>query len=476
MSFTSLIFIFFFFPVCVAGYYLTYLIGRKTTGRTVPENIFLIFAGLGFYAWASLDGLLFLLVYMAVVWLLGVLIDRCGRRKTAAVLAGIVLLTAVLVLFKYYNFGIYNINCIFHTEIPSADLAVPLGLSFITFTAVSYLVDIYRGDAKCGNFLQTALYLTFFPKIVSGPIVQWKDFSLQTETRFPTVDDFLYGLNRIMIGFGKKLILADMFGASVNDILWYGEGIDRPTAWICAFFYMMQIYYDFSGYSDIAIGLAALFGFRIRENFCFPYISRSISEFWRRWHISLGTWFREYIYIPLGGNRKGKTRTLLNLFFVFLLTGLWHGAGWNYILWGAVNGICVVTERLLREKKWYQNIPGVLKWMLTMVIVYISWILFRCTSVSEILYTFSKMFGMTEPVSVSFTWKHFLTVKMSVLSVAAFCGAVLPSRPECAVLGQKLDKTIAGVLIKETVLFLVMITAVICMVNSSYSPFLYFQY
>lgn len=479
MTFTSLIFLFVFFPLCIAGYYLL-CFQEKKAGRTFGriKDIFLILSGLAFYGWASLDGILILAVYVVLVWAMGVWIGRAedAARKKRAIAVSVIVVTAVLLFYKYYNFGVENINRFLNTEIGFSDIAAPLGISFITFSAVSYLVDIYRGDAAYGNLIDAGMFLTFFPKVVSGPIVQWKDFDCQIKGRKVDSDRFLKGLNRIMTGFAKKLILADTFGTVANDIAWYGEGIDQPTTWICAFFYMMQIYYDFAGYSDIAIGLSGLFGFEVKENFNFPYMSLSISEFWRRWHISLGTWFREYIYIPLGGNRKGKTRTLINLFTVFLLTGFWHGAGWNYILWGILNGVCVVAERCIRDNSIYKRIPKVVKWAVAMCIVYIGWIFFRIQSVSEIVLYFQKMVGVVQAEAVSFNFRHFLTTKMIVLSVIAVLGATVLSFPVFRNLGDRLENSKAGLVLKEAVLFLLMILAVICMVNSSYSPFIYFQY
>ena len=238
--------------------------------------------------------------------------------------------------------------------------------------------------AKAGGFLDAALYMTFFPKIVSGPIVLWKDFSIELSARVFSEDRFVYGINRFIIGLGKKVLLADTFGSvvvNIQDQMYYG--IDIPTAWGCTLLYFLQIYYDFSGYSDMAIGLSSMFGFKLKENFSFPYLSTSITEFWRRWHISLGTWFREYVYIPLGGNRKGFYRTLVNLFIVFLITGVWHGAGAGYLCWGIAHGICIVAERCVRDKKLYKMIPGVVKWAVTTLIVMLGWQVFHIAGMSE---------------------------------------------------------------------------------------------
>lgn len=242
---------------------------------------------------------------------------------------------------------------------------------------------------------------------------------------------------------------------------------------------MMQIYYDFSGYSDIAIGLAQLFGFHFKENFQFPYRSKSITEFWRRWHISLGTWFRSYIYIPLGGNRKGMKRTLWNLFCVFLLTGIWHGAAWNYILWGVINGVCVLVERCIREKRFYQKIPAICKWGVTMAIVFFSWQVFYFSDFSRLEVFLKSLFGLSAAnvaSAVEYTYQHYLTIKLIFLSVVAVLGATTFCMPWAEKVKTFFARTKTGLFIKETGLIVLMIVSVIFMINSSYSPFLYFQY
>ena len=378
-------------------------------------------------------GIALLSIYVLGVWMAGKRICYLEKkakykRKVCVHDISILAVTGILIWYKYYNFIAENLSHFFSISLAMSQWIVPLGISFITFTAISYLVDVFRGDAEAGSLLDVFLYLSFFPKVISGPIVQWKDFQRQTVHRRVDETEFLDGLNRIMIGFAKKVILADSFGAVISKIDPYiGVGMDVPTAWLFAFFYMMQIYYDFSGYSDIAIGLAQLFGFRFKENFQFPYRSKSITEFWRRWHISLGTWFRSYIYIPLGGNRKGMKRTLWNLFCVFLLTGIWHGAAWNYILWGVINGVCVLVERCIREKRFYQKIPAIGKWVVTMAIVFFSWQVFYFSDFSRLEVFLKSLFGLSAAnaaSAVEYTYQHYLTIKLIFLSVVAVLGAI----------------------------------------------------
>ena len=484
MAFTSSIFLFVFFPLCLGGYYLAAGVERGVAAlrRLRLPDLFLVCASMVFYAWAAFDGALWLVGYVLLAFLLGRVIAGMPKGTPARLLAAgcsVLVVVLMLVYFKYYNFSVTTVNRLFSLAIATRSIVAPLGVSFITFSAVSYFADISRGDAKPGSLLDTALYLTFFPKVISGPIAQWKDFAPfvnEHERRFDSAL-FLQGLNRIVIGFAKKLILADIFGALIAEMEGnLSVGMDQPTAWGVAFLYMLQIYYDFSAYSDIAIGLSELFGIRMKENFNFPYLSRSITEFWRRWHISLGTWFREYLYIPLGGNRKGRGRTLLNLFAVFLVTGIWHGAGYNYILWGVINGVMIVLERCVRDKGWYQKIPGLVKWAFTMFVVLMSWQVFRLESMSGIAQFFGILFGAVEFPSVNFTWQYYFDARIVVLMVIATVGALALDGGWAKKVHAKIQSSAPLFCVAQLALLLPMVLSVMFMVNSTYSPFIYFQY
>lgn len=481
MAFTSLVFLYVFFPLCLVVYY-----GCETAAtkwRWIEhyriKDIILILASLGFYSFAGLNGGLFLILYVPAVYAVGKMLECCIEKNRRKVLAGgLFLLVLVLIIYKYMNF-LFRIAGRLGLAATTGEISIiaPLGLSFITFSAVSYLTDIYRRDAKAGNLLDAALFLTFFPKVISGPIQLWKDFRVQIKRGIPTSEEAVVNINRIVMGMAKKVILADTFGKAVADIQSnVGYGIDGLTAWGGALLYMLQIYYDFSGYSDMAIGLAGLFGIRIKENFDFPYISQSISEFWRRWHISLGTWFRQYIYIPLGGNRKGFYRTLINLFTVFLLTGIWHGAGWNYILWGVINGIFVVGERCVRDKQWYVKIPAGVKWIVTMLIVFISWEVFRLPYLSDIRQYLGIMFGMIRFNAIDLTWQYFFEFKIIILMIAAILGATVLSSQKIKEVSYTINRSAVLFIVQEIIILLCGIISVMCIVNSTYSPFLYFQY
>lgn len=481
MNFTSSIFLFAFFPVCIAGFYVLKLIEDKffKIRRFRLCDLFLVLASVGFYGWAGLNDLVGLCIFIIMVFVLGKWVSRGkdGKKNRVALCTGIIIFTAILYYFKYYSFVASLLEEWFSVSIGMRPTWALLGVSFITFSSISYIIDIYRQDAPAGSLLDAALYLTFFPKVVSGPIVLWKDFKNFMSKRTFGTEQFIYGINRMIIGLGKKVILADTLGAVAADIQsQVGYGIDVPTAWGCVFLYFLQIYYDFSGYSDTALGLSAMFGFNLKENFSFPYISTSITEFWRRWHISLGTWFREYIYFPLGGNRKGFYRTLVNLFIVFLVTGIWHGSGWGYLCWGIMHGICVVVERCIREKKFYQRIPKVIKWAVTMFIVMMGWQVFRLSGLSACIDFGKIMLGLTSFESINFTWQYYFTRKVVILALIGFLGATLLAWEKIKSLYQKIAALKSGFFIQEVLLLIVFVICILFIVNSTYSPFIYFQY
>jgi alginate O-acetyltransferase complex protein AlgI len=412
------------------------------------------------------------------VWLLGNCIyyarnEGSDKKMRIWTVSGVVILLVYLFAAKYLKFLLDQISILFKSEIKTPALLVLLGLSFIIFEAISYLVDIYRFDAGPGNLIDAALFLSLFTKLVSGPIVLWKDFEKQLRNRQVSIDGIASGIDRIIVGLAKKALIADVFGSVIVKIqAQTGRVMDRYTMWLYAVLYFFQIYYDFSGYSDIAIGLSRIFGFSFKENFNFPYTSISLSEFWRRWHISLGTWFREYVYIPLGGNRKGKV--WLNLGIVFLLTGIWHGANWTFIIWGIYNGIIVVIERFIMKKNWYIKIPRILKWFLTMFLVGLGWVVFMSEDINAALTTIGSMFVPQAGIA-NFTWRFYLTRKVFVLLLVAAAGSVCDEFFKKFKNSDFLSST-AFVVIKRCVLAILFIVSILFIVNSSYSPFLYFQF
>ena len=346
MVFSSTIFLFFFLPLTLLAYFVVGPRGR---------NLILLAASLLFYAWGETVYLLVMLFSIAANYLFGLLIDRArerGSRGGTAFALAVATNLGLLGFFKYANFFVDNLNQV----LPVLGLApmdigrvhLPIGISFFTFQALSYIIDLYRNEtAVQRSLLNFALYKALFPQLIAGPIVRYRDVAREIEQRTVSLDDFASGVQRFIIGLGKKVLIANVMGRAADTIFATpAETLPATLAWTGSIAFMLQIYFDFSGYSDMAIGLGRMFGFHFLENFNYPYIARSVREFWRRWHISLSTWFRDYLYIPLGGNRHGPVRTGANLLLVFLLCGLWHGASWTFLIWGVYHGIFLVLERV----------------------------------------------------------------------------------------------------------------------------------
>lgn len=467
MLFSSSVFIFIFLPLVLFLYYIS---GKKI------RNYILLLASLIFYAWGGVNYLKILMVSILINYIFGLLIDKTVDRshlRKFILILGIILNLALLFYYKYYDFFIENINNILNMNLELKRIVLPIGISFFTFQGMSYIIDIYRNDGKVNkNIFSVALYISFFPQLVAGPIIKYKTIDEQIRVRKESIDYFSYGINRFVIGLGKKIIISDMLGAISNNIflLANSSGIDMITAWIGAICYTLQIYFDFSGYSDMAIGLGHLFGFKFPENFNYPYISRSITEFWRRWHISLSMWFKEYLYIPLGGNRRGNV--YFNLFVVFLVTGLWHGASWNFVIWGLWHGMFMIIERVIRNENWYKKIPSFIKIFITLFIVIIGWVLFKATTLEEGLKYLSIMFGLSNFSNITFEYTYFISRKFIVLIIIG----IIASTPILKKIFNRYRDIKVFELIKTILIILLFIISIIFMVNSTYSPFIYFQF
>lgn len=491
MPFTTQIFTFGFFPVSMILYYLAVLLEKiPLLKKCRLTDLALIGISCGFYMWACMDDIVGFAAYIVLVYLLGLAIQKIRQTNFSiiavdgennqkkfsmalpVVFLGVAAIVGLLIHFKYTGLLADLWNLLAKDTLSGKSIIAPLGISFITFSAISYLADIYMGKAAAGNLIDCALYMTFFPKVVSGPIVLWRDFSTQTRDREINLTHISDGVSRIMIGFAKKLILADTFGACIAK----ATVVDVPTAWLVALLYMLQIYYDFSGYSDIAIGLSGMLGFSVKENFNFPYLSCSITEFWRRWHISLGTWFREYVYFPLGGSRRGAKRAIINVAIVFFLTGVWHGAGWTYMLWGMINGVCNIIEKLIAKKTWYEKTPKFLKWAATMVVTFFCWELFRFADFSACLEWLKTMFGLVTFPSIPYNWQYYLDARMITLVAVAILGATVFGLPKVQSAYKWLTQRTWGYLIHQILLVALFVIAILFMINSTYSPFIYFQY
>lgn len=388
MVFSSLTFLYFFLPLAVVFYFLV----KK---RVYRNSILLVFSLL-FYSWGEPKYVILMIVSSLIAYLGGILIDKfdCDQKpkyKKTMLITTIVLLVAILFVFKYLNFIVDNINLLFHGNISIKTFVLPIGISFYTFQILSYVIDLYRKEITVQkNFFYLTLYISFFPQLIAGPIVRYQTIEDEINNRHESWDDVITGMKRFIIGLAKKVLIANNV-AIIATIVYEGNAAVYGSImyWIAAIAYMLQIYFDFSGYSDMAIGLGRIFGFHFLENFNYPYVSLSITEFWRRWHISLSSWFRDYIYIPLGGNRTKKTRWMLNIVIVWGLTGLWHGAEWNFVIWGLYYAVLLLLEKLLLADI-LKKLPKILSWMYAMFFVIIGWVIFNSTGFHQMGYNLQK--------------------------------------------------------------------------------------
>ena len=463
MVFSSMVFLWIFLPVV---FVLSFLIRKPKY-----QNILLLAASLLFYAWGEPRNIILLLVSIFLNWVFGLLIDRCRERGKLFLTLDILVNLGLLGYFKYTDFFINTINHVVPgAAIPLANIALPIGISFFTFQAMSYVIDLYRGQIKVQkNLLYLALYVSFFPQLIAGPIVKYRDIEVQIENRRATMAGISSGFRRFVYGLGKKVLISNLIAQAADNL--YGLEVSSLTggmAWLCALTYTLQIYYDFSGYSDMAIGLGRMFGFEFLENFNYPYISSSIREFWKRWHISLSTWFQEYLYIPLGGNRKGKIRTYVNLLIVFFATGMWHGASWNFIGWGMYHGFFSVIERLGFGKLLKRS--KVLSHVYTMLVVMIGWVFFSSNSLSEAGSYLLCMTGFGKGGFTDSQSRYYLTTSlfpMLITGLSAF--GVFRHFPKPADKTKRLTVQVVGYLI-------IFVFCIIYLVSETYNPFLYFRF
>lgn len=375
--------------------------------------------------------------------------------------------------YKYFGYFSHCINAICRKDIlPSVQIALPIGISFFTFQALSYIVDVYRGDTEASiNPINVALYISFFPQLIAGPIVKYRDINRQIKERYINWIAVSDGFKRFIYGLGKKVLIANTMGLCVDKVYAYDmASVDSKMAWIGALAYTFQIYYDFSGYSDMAIGLGKMFGFTILENFDYPYLSKSISEFWRRWHISLGSWFREYVYIPLGGNRKGKKKTYFNLLVVFFLTGLWHGAHISFVIWGLYHGFFAMLERI-----WLKSVlvkSRVCAWIYTFVVVNFGWVLFRAGGIRKGLFFLERMiFPWRYLNSTVATW-NYVDNKTIFFFLCAVFGMGLIGKLSSQRIKSFWNNSVPEAVFCVGILFL----SIVSVVGDTYNPFIYFQF
>ncbi len=420
MVFSSLEFLCVFLPVV----FILYCIVRGQKAR----NAILILASLVFYAFGEPVYILLMLASICANYLLALGIAKSETHKKAVLAVAVAANLGALAVFKYAGFLVGTVVHLFSADIPVPDLALPIGISFFTFQALSYVIDVYRGQVDAQhNFAKVMLYISFFPQLIAGPIVRYKDIFEEINDRHMDRDQVVQGLQRFILGLGKKVLIANAMGAVADAVYAADAGsVNMGVAWLGAVAYMLQIYFDFSGYSDMAIGLGRMFGFHFRENFLYPYGSVGIKDFWHRWHISLSTWFKEYLYIPLGGNRKGPVRTCVNRIIVFACTGLWHGASWNFVLWGLWHGLFLLLEDYV---KWFKRIPKLILRIYTLLVVCLGFVLFRADTLSQAGFMIRQMFtGVSFTAqSVSFLWQQLTPWTIAMLLAAVVFAA--PIRP-----------------------------------------------
>jgi alginate O-acetyltransferase complex protein AlgI len=466
MVFSSTIFLCVYLPLVLLGYYICPKKGR---------NLFLLIVSLVFYAWGEPKYVFLMIFSILVNYIFGRLMDKNrGRQKRMKLLLvlSVVIDLGLLSVFKYTDFIITNVNAIFGSSFDLLKIALPIGISFYTFQAMSYTIDVYRNDVRVQkNLIDFGMYITMFPQLIAGPIVRYADVQDQLAERSVTTADFSEGIMRFVVGLGKKVLLANQMGAVWSEIYALGGDVSALMAWTGAIAYTFQIYFDFSGYSDMAIGLGRMFGFKFPENFRYPYQSVSITDFWRRWHITLSTWFKEYLYIPLGGNRCGLARQALNLLIVWSLTGFWHGAGWNFVMWGLYYFVILFIEKLFLLKA-LDKLPKLFRHVYALLLIVIGWVIFASDDVGVLLPYLGSMFGANGAVGGMDVYTLF--TKAVLLIICCVASTELPKRLFLSATGAMNEK--AAFTIKSVMTIALLALSMILLIGDSYNPFLYFRF
>lgn len=467
MLFSSIPFLYYFFPVVI----ILYLIAP---GLQLKNTVLLI-TSLVFYAWGEPLYVFLMIISIVSGYVFGLLIEKY-RGKGAAklfLMLSLVVSLGSLGYFKYADFFIANFNAATGLSVPLLRIALPIGISFYTFQLLSYVIDVYRGNTKAQkNFISLATYISLFPQLIAGPIVRYSDIERQLGDRSISIDKAALGLRRFVIGLGKKILIANQMGELCSI---FRESGDKSIAfyWLYAIAFTIQIYFDFSGYSDMAIGLGKILGFDFMENFNYPYISGSVTEFWRRWHISLGSWFRDYVYIPLGGNRRGAVRQIVNILVVWFLTGFWHGAAWNFIAWGLLYAFFLVIEKLFLLKV-LKKAKGI-NHVYVMLLVILGFVLFNATDMAEAFSYIGNMFGIGNAPLVSREFFYYLRSYAVVLIAACIGATPLPKMIAGKIEENKAGEIVLAVL-EPVFLMAVFIIITAFLVDGSFNPFLYFRF
>ena len=467
MVFSSPTFIFLFLPLV----FIVNLCCRKSIKWS---NALLLLASLLFYAWGEPVYVLLMLLTTFVNYLAALLMVRFPAKKKLFVALSVVWSLGILIFFKYTDFLIESVNGLLGLSVKTVGIALPIGISFFTFQAMSYVLDVYRGDAACEkSFFRVMLYISLFPQLIAGPIVKYHDVAKELACRSVTPEKTAEGLRRFCFGLGKKVLLSNALAVTADAVYALSpDALSAPAAWLGAAAYLFQIYFDFSGYSDMAIGLGRAFGFTFRENFNYPYVSSSMQDFWRRWHISLSTWFREYVYIPLGGNRKGKLRTGINKLTVFLLTGLWHGASWNFAIWGLYHGGFLMLESygILKPNRW----PKALRHLYAVLAAMVGFVFFRAETLQKAVLVLREMLlgWQLTPSALA-----ELSLLVSPLAVLALLLSLFACTPAMHRIGEKLaakcPKAECCIYLAALLIFLL---SILSLSTAAYNPFIYFRF
>ena len=461
MLFSGIPFLFYFLPAVLILYFLV--------PKSLKNAVLLIFS-LVFYAWGEPVYVFLMIGTILLFFFCGIAIgkSKTPKGKKLWLVISVVVSLSLLAVFKYADFLVSNVNSLLGTNIPLLKLALPIGISFYTFQCLSYTIDVYRGNAQVQrNIVSFGAYVSLFPQLIAGPIVRYVDVARELDNRTHSWEKVRLGLRRFLIGLGKKILIANQFGQLTEQFRVSGEK-SVVFYWVYAIAFSLHIYFDFSGYSDMAIGLGKVFGFHFIENFNYPYMSKSIAEFWRRWHMSLGSWFRDYVYIPLGGNRVSKGRWVFNTLVVWMLTGLWHGAAWNFILWGLLYAAFLLLEKFV---PWLKKLPDVLKRIYTLLIVVLGFVLFNAVDLSQALSDIGGMFGFLNVPFISGETIYYLKSYGLLFAVA-----LVGSTPVVKHFADKLEGKKIGLVLETVLMIALLLVCTAYLVDGSFNPFLYFRF
>ena len=461
MLFSSLTFLLAFLPLVLVLYYIN--------NNRVYRNIILLISSLIFYSWGEPRTIIIMIITIIVNYVMAIMIEEKEKYRKLLFIVTCIFNIGILFFFKYFNFFVNDVLMLKNVTL---NIILPIGISFYTFQILSYVIDVYKKEVVAQrSIINLGAYVTMFPQLIAGPIVRYQTIAKELTERKEHVDDIAEGLRRFIIGLGKKIIIANQM-AIIADKVYLSiplHDLNTMFAWIGTIAFALQIYYDFSGYSDMAIGLGKMFGFHFVENFNYPYIATSITDFWRRWHISLSSWFRDYVYIPLGGSRCSKARWMLNIMIVWSLTGLWHGASYNFILWGLYYGVLLMMEKLF-FKKYLDKLKGI-NYIITMLIVLVGWVFFNSSSVDQIIYMIRNLFGFNGSFSLILLNNQGILYLLPYMLIA-----IIGMGPWINQLFIKIRNNTIGFTIYDIYLVVILVVCLIFLINNSYNPFIYFRF